>query len=110
MTTEKSYSKTFGFRISARAVPVLEKAIADSGRTQAQFFRMAVEGLLNEGGIAASAFHQGKQEGEAQSGEMMRHFAERLIELAARLEAKGGDQGVESVALAIDDDGEGDEN
>lgn len=93
----------FGFRVPARGVPALEKAIQESGHSQAEFFRLAVEAAINGGDVAAAGFHSGEQAGLAKAGELIRHMAERMVELGERLERKG-DSGVE--AFEIDDGGE----
>ena len=98
----------YGFRVPGRGVVILEKAIAESGRTQAEFFRMAVEALVNDGDVAAAAYHSGEQAGLARAGELLRGGAiANLTALADHLEKKG-DSGIESVELAIGDDGDGD--
>ena len=103
-------SKVFAVRIPARGVTVLEKAIADSDYSQSQFFRIALEALINGADISAASFRNGEQAGLARAGEMLRGgVIANLTALADHLEKKADSaSGVESVDFSIDDDGDGD--
>ena len=103
-------SKVFAVRIPPRGVSVLEKAIEDSDYSQSQFFRIALEALVNGADISAASFRNGEQAGLARAGGYLRGSIANLTALADQLEKKADSaSGVESVAFSIDDDGDGDD-
>ena len=91
-------SKVYGLRIPARGVLVLEKAIRDSGHSQSEFFRIAIEAACSAGGIEAAAYQAGRSRGHDDAGYLVGKFAERLTETSKRLEHV---ESVETVAAPV---------
>ena len=66
----------------------MEKAIAESGLTQAKFFRLALEGLVSAGGISAASFEHGRARGHADAGLLLQKYSDQISATAARLVAE----------------------
>ena len=91
-------SKVYGLRIPARGVLVLEKAIRDSGHSQSEFFRIAIEAACSSGGIEAAAYQAGRSRGHDDAGHLIAKFAEELAATGKRMEENDS---VETVAAPI---------
>ena len=83
-----SKSKVYGLRVPARGVRVIEKAIRESGHSQTEFFRIAVEGACSLGGLEAAAYANGRAKGHDDAAFLIAKFAEELAAIGKRLEKK----------------------
>ena len=103
--TEMAESKIYAVRVSPRGAVILEKAIAESGLTQARFFRLALEGLVSAGGISAASFEHGRARGHADVGLLMAKYADQISATAARLVAEPDEPALVAAEGSDDDVG-----
>ena len=82
---KKHPMKMFGFRVPLNRVATLDGAIALSGLSQSEFFRVALESQINAGGLNSVSFVRGREQGHRDAAFLMQKFSADLSETAAKI-------------------------
>ena len=77
--------KMFGFRVPLNRVATLDAAIASSGLSQSEFFRIALESQMNAGGLNLASFVRGREQGHRDAAHLMQKFSSHLSATALRM-------------------------
>ena len=78
-------TRIFAVRVGPRGAKVIEAAVATSGLTQSEFFRIAIEAQLSRGGLSAVSFQRGREQGHRDAAHLMEKYAADIAATATKI-------------------------